>query len=345
MPGLIKTGIIGAGGFTGQELIRILKQHPEAENVYFTSNAYEGSRVNDMFPQLNTDLSHRFEKHPEKIEDLPSLDAVFLAVPDSVSLKWVPLLEEAGIKTIDLAGAFRLQNKSEFEKYYGLEHTAEKTLENAVYGMPEYFREIIKSAKVIANPGCYPSAILLSVLPFLQFSGSFDKNIFIDAKSGSSGAGGRKEKDSLGFSDVNENFRAYKAGRHQHTPEISQFIREITGEQNHVLFTPHLLPMFRGILANTYIRLEQPLDEQKLRAAAEEYAERETFARFYKSIDELNLRKVQFTNFCDFSYMLDNENGTLMITGVIDNLVKGAAGQAVQNLNLLFGLPESDALL
>lgn len=340
MNNALRLGILGAGGFTGQELIRILSRHSSARLSYLTSSEYAGKKLADIFPALVSPQSSDlvFTAHPQQLSDVPNLDAIFLATPDEVSLKWAPLFVERGIKVIDIAGAFRLKNPAEFKEYYGLDHNAPDALAAAVYGMPELGREAIRNAKLVANPGCYPTAALLPLFVYRELI-DFSRPVIIDAKSGTSGAGGRKEKDGLGYSTVYENFRSYKTAGHQHAPEIAQQLSQIAGKPVGLRFTPYLLPMYRGILSTAYVIPKSGVTAADFLAAAG--ANKELFLRFRASVDLVELKAVQHTNFCDFSHHFDAKNGVVEIISAIDNLLKGAAGQAVQNLNLMFGLDET----
>ncbi|AFM13650.1 N-acetyl-gamma-glutamyl-phosphate reductase [Turneriella parva] len=336
----LKLGILGAGGFTGQELIRILSRHDRAELAYLTSSEYAGKKLVEVFPALLTPGAETlaFSAHPQVVGDVPKLDAIFLATPDEVSLKWAPLFVGQGIRVIDIAGAFRLKNSEDFKSYYGLDHNAPAALAEAVYGMPETSRAAIKTANLVANPGCYPTAALLPLYVYRDLI-DFSKPVIVDAKSGTSGAGGRKEKDGLGYSTVYENFRAYKTAKHQHAPEIAQQLALFAGQKVSLRFTPYLLPMYRGILSTAYIVPKAAATDADFRSAA--LAVKEPFLRYRASVDSIELKSVQHTNFCEFSHHFDAESGLVEIVSAIDNLMKGAAGQAVQNMNLMFGLEET----
>ncbi len=338
----VRVGILGAGGFTGQELIRIFLRHPHTELVYITSSEYAQKPLAEVFPNLVSRVTRKlvFSPHPQQTQDAGTLDVIFLATPDDVALRWAPQFMAAGIKVIDISGAYRLLNKAEFKEYYGLDHDQPAALSEAVYGLTEVNREKIRAARLIANPGCYPTAALLPLYAYRDLIDA-SRPIIIDAKSGTSGAGGRKEKDGLGYSTVYENFRAYKTAKHQHAPEIAQEFSRMTGVPTVLRFTPHLLPMYRGILSNTYAYLKPGVDEKSCTDAAQAFSEKEPFVRYRTNCDLIELRAVQHGNFCDFSHHVDEKNGLIEIVSAIDNLMKGAAGQAVQNMNLMFSLPET----
>lgn len=341
----IKVGILGAGGFTGQELMRIFARHPNTELVYITSSEFVGQHLSQAFPALvsPSTAALKFSAHPQTVNDAGKLDAVFLATPDDVALRWAPEFARANIRVIDISGAFRLSDSAVFRDYYSLEHNQSEALSLAVYGMPEIYREKIRSAKLVANPGCYPTAALLPLYVYRELV-DVTKPVIIDAKSGTSGAGGRKEKDGLGYSTVYENFRSYKTAKHQHAPEIAQELSRFTGTKALLRFTPHLLPMYRGILCSTYAFIQKGKTAADFAAVAHKTAEQEIFLRYRENVDAIELRHVQHTNFCDYAHHIDTETGVVQIVSAIDNLVKGAAGQAVQNLNIMFGFPETSGV-
>lgn len=342
---------MGAGGFTGQELIRIFSKHPDVDLIWITSDAWQGALLNEVLPELAHPVyaSLKFSSHPQNENEIPDLDVIFLAVPDETSMFWVEKLFSGKCKIIDISGAFRLANPDFYKKYYGFEHTSPHLLPDVVYGLTEIKRENIKNARIVANPGCYATAAILPLLwvgDFLknEFKNS-DGRIIIDAKSGTSGAGGRKEKDSLPYSKTNENFRAYKIKSHQHIPEIAEQILPVFSEPVLLNMTPHLLPMFRGLQTNTYIYLKSTPDVEGLISGMQKKTAGELFIRFYETPEKIELRNVQGTNYLDFGLFFDKSTNVLQIIASIDNLQKGAAGQAVQNLNLMFGLPEHHGLL
>ncbi len=341
--------IIGAGGFTGQELIRILASRPDVRLRKITSNEYAGKTLLEIFPALAVgEIKHLvFENHPENSESLKSMDFVFLATPDNVSMYWANALHGTGVKVIDISGAFRLKDKAVWEKFYGMEHTAFPLMDSAIYGLTEKYREQIKNASLIANPGCYPSSVLLPFYFLRDFLELFEESIIIDSKSGTSGAGGRKEKDSLGYSTVYENFRAYRIEAHQHQPEMEQEINNLSGSRFKVRFTPHLLPVFRGIYTVAYMKPKSlpAVDMSKIKNTVKAYLDKEPFVRFYDNPNDLQLKNVQNTNFADFSLHLDVHAGVFILLSVVDNLRKGAAGSAVQNMNIMMGAPETMGLL
>ncbi|RME92539.1 MAG: N-acetyl-gamma-glutamyl-phosphate reductase [Candidatus Hydrogenedentota bacterium] len=342
---MIQIGIIGAAGFTGKELLKILSYHPEAKVVCATSSVYAGQKISEVFPEFyGTKIQEMiFIDHPKESKDLKGLDIIFTATPDKVSMQFAYLADQANVKMIDIAGAFRL-SAEDFEENYSIQHTAKDFLAEAVYGLPEKNRGKIKDANLVANPGCYPTAM---ILPFIAGE-SVLKNVQIqqviaEGKSGTSGAGGRSEKDSLTFSTVNENFRAYKVKRHQHEVEMQSHLPV----KAPVRFTPYLLPLFRGILLTSYVVAEHFPEsvEKKLQEGMKEFADREPFIVYEPDPNKIEIRNVVRTNFAHLSFYFDKKHHLLIFFSVIDNLLKGAAGNAVQNFNLVYGLPETLALV
>lgn len=343
----IKIGIIGAGGFTGLELISLLNKHPHAEISFITSNEYLGKTLPEIRGSLDSEelRALQFSPHPTSSAEIPSLDVVFLAVPDAVAQELAPKVIEKGIQCVDLSGAFRLKAEEDLKSFYNLDNKAPSFLKNAVYGLTECARDSIKAAQLVANPGCYPTAC---ILPFTFLSSQLPELypvLNFDAKSGTSGAGGRKEKDGLAYSEVYENFRAYKVEGHQHQPEIRDYVRQFTSFKTiESRFIPHLLPMYRGLFATTQAFCIDDPDLNKLKNAALE-ADKNTFIRYIEDPNKIQLKNVQNTNFLDFSFYYEKNTKTLSILSVIDNLQKGAAGQAIQNMNLMTGFPEEMGLL
>ena len=338
---IIDTVILGAGGYTGQELLRLLQNHPHLNPVHISSDTYAGKTIEDVFPGLKKSRLV-FKKHIEAVpKDLP----VFLALPDKASLKKVPELLAQGNPLVDLSGAFRLHNKKIWEKNYNLEHTAFEKVDSLIYGLPELFREEIKKTKAVSNPGCYPTSALLPLLPVLTSGlGSQLISIDIQACSGVSGAGGRVEGQGFSFSNVYENFRAYKVLKHQHEPEIEEYAAKSCGQKLPfpITFIPHLLPIQRGILATIIFhwKAEAPPDIEGL---FYRFSQKEKFIRFYKSPEEVELSRVQNTNYLDMA--VRSRGSVSAVISALDNLVKGAAGQAVQNMNLMLGFSEESGLL
>lgn len=329
--------VIGAAGFTGRELLEIMARHPALNTVHITSDQHAGKKVGQVFPGMQGEADLVFQRHDAP---LPSKIPIFLAVPNDTSLALVPELLKNGHRVVDLSGAYRLSDLKSFEKYYKLSHTSFDLMKEAVYGMPEIFGGKIPSADLVSNPGCYATG---SILP-LFLLGDMRKeisNVVIDAKSGVSGAGGRTEDAGFSFTSVYENFRAYRVLSHQHEPEIRQYAQ--TAEFGMELtFTPHLLPLFRGILS-TMVLIWKNGAPENLADVLKERAKKFPFIRFLDKPEDVQLAFVQKSNFLDLA-VRSNSSVTVLVSA-IDNLVKGAAGQAVQNMNLMLGLPETAGLL
>ena len=346
---MIRVAIIGAAGLSGLELIRILGRHPGVRLEVVTSDKYAGRAVGEVFPELGpgplTFARHDFAHHDA---DLAGCDLAFLAVPNKASLEMVPPLLARGLRVIDLSGVFRLRDREVFRKYYGLEHTAPEALAEAVFGLPEAFREKIPPARLVANPGCYPAGALLGLLPLGELANELVGPPVIDAKSGVSGAGGRSEDDAHSFMNVAENFHAYKVFGHQHAPEIQQYLADLTpyrpGVQGDVVFTPHLLPIARGILSTIYLAFRKPVPAAEMRRRYSAFAEKEPFVVLLPEGVDAELRMANGTNQCVIGLHRDESGSRWVIVTAIDNLLKGAAGQAVQNMNLMFGQEETTAL-
>lgn len=346
---MIKAAIIGAAGLSGLELIRILTRHPGAELMAVTSSRYKDRRVGDVFPELGP-VELTFSDHDTGIDDnLNGAEVVFLAVPNQVSLKLAPMLLDKGLKVIDLSGVFRLRDVLIFEKAYGLQMTEPGTLEKAVFGLPEAFSDQISSAEMVANPGCYPTSALLGLLPLGELTGVLAMPPIVDAKSGVSGAGGRVEDDSTNFMSVNENFKAYKVFSHQHAPEIEAYLTSLTPfdptSQGALMFTPHLLPIGRGILSTIYLRFNQPIPTLDLRRKFEQFATDKPFFTLLPEGQGAEIKHAVHTNQCVVSLHPDDTGQNWVVITAIDNLLKGASGQAVQNMNLMFGYKEAAGLI
>jgi len=332
---MIKIGIVGGTGYTGVELLRILARHPQAELAAVTSRAEAGIAVADMFPSLRGRVDIAFSD-PAKA-GLERCDLVFFATPNGVAMGQARALLDAGVKVIDLSADFRLQDIAEWENWYKQKHAAPEWVAKAVYGLPEVHRERIKSAALVANPGCYPTAVQLGFLPLLAAGVIDAEHLIADAKSGVSGAGRKAEMNIL-FSEASDNFSAYGVAGHRHWPEIRQGLAGITGKPVGLTFVPHLTPMIRGIHATLYARITREADFQKL---FEDRYRDEPFVDVLPPGRHPDTRSVRASNLCRIAVHRPQGGDTLVVLSVIDNLTKGAAGQAVQNMNLLFGLPET----
>lgn len=335
---MIKVGIIGGTGYTGVELLRLLAQHPHVELSAITSRSEAGAPVATMFPSLRGRVGLKFDD-PREVE-LRTCDIVFFATPNGIAMEQAGTLLDAGVRVIDLAADFRIKDPSEWEHWYGMRHASPELIEGAVYGLPEVNREQIKSAQLVANPGCYPTAVQLGFLPLVE-SGLVDtSNLIADAKSGVSGAGRKAEVHTL-FAEASDNFKAYGVPGHRHLPEIRQGLSIAAGKSVCLTFVPHLTPMVRGIHATLYARVSRETDFQAL---YEERYSREPFVDVLPFASHPDTRSVRAGNMCRIALHRPQAGDTLVILSVIDNLVKGAAGQAVQNMNIMFGLDECAGL-
>lgn len=337
---MIKVGIIGGTGYTGVELLRLLAQHPQAALNVITSRGEAGKRVSDLFPNLRGFVDLAFSEPDAKA--LAACDVVFSATPNGVAMTHARALLAAGVKLIDLAADFRLKDAALWEQWYGMPHACPELLAEAVYGLPEVNRAQIKKARLIANPGCYPTAVQLGFLPLVE-QGLVDiQHLIADAKSGVSGAGRKAEVHTL-LAEAADNFKAYGVAGHRHLPEIRQGLERAAGKAVGLTFVPHLTPMIRGIHATLYARIHDTrVDLQAL--YAQRYAH-EPFVDVLPPGSHPDTRSVRAANTCRIALHRPQGGDTLVVLSVIDNLVKGAAGQAVQNMNLLFGLPETTGLM
>ena len=336
---MIKVGIVGGTGYTGVELLRLLAQHPQVELKAITSRSEAGMPVSQMFPNLRGRVDLPFTE--PTIENLGDCDVVFFATPNGVAMKQVPELLEKGIKVIDLAADYRLKNPAEWQKWYGMPHASENLLAEAVYGLPEVNREAIKNARLVANPGCYPTAVQLGFLPLLKAGLIDTQSLVADAKSGVSGAGRKAEVHTL-LCEAGDSFKAYGVAGHRHLPEIKQGLAYISGQNVGLTFVPHLLPMIRGIHATLYARLTGDIAD--LQALYEQTYANEAFVDVLPAGSHPETRTVRGANMCRMAVHRPQGGDTVVILSVIDNLVKGAAGQAIQNMNIMCGLPETTGL-
>jgi N-acetyl-gamma-glutamyl-phosphate reductase len=338
---MIKTAIFGASGYTGQELIRILSGHPEAELVAVTSRRFDSQPVAAVFPSLYGLTSLKYQ-NATPADIAGKCDVVFLALPHGVSMEIVPAFIAAGKKVIDLSADYRLRDIATYEKWY-VGHSSADYLKDAVYGLPELYREKIKGSRLVANPGCYPTSIILGLAPALKNRLLDVNTIIADSASGVSGAGREPLIGSL-FCEVGGGFKAYKVGQHRHTPEIEQELNELAGEKFAVTFTPHLLPVKRGILSTIYASLKKDISLPELHSLYSSFYAEEKFVRVCPPGAFPNISSVCGSNFCDIGLTVDTRTKRVIIISAIDNLVKGAAGQAVQNMNILCGNKEDAGL-
>ena len=336
---MIKIGIVGGTGYTGVELLRILAQHPRAQLVAITSRKEVGMPVAEMFPSLRGAVDLRFSD--PKDAGLAACDLVFFATPNGIAMTQAQALLSGGVKVIDLAADFRIKDIAVWEKWYGMTHACPELVEEAVYGLPEANRDAIKGARIVANPGCYPTATQLGFLPLIEAGAVDDQHLVADTKSGVSGAG-RKAETHILFAEASDNFKAYGVAGHRHLPEVRQGLARAAGHEVGLTFVPHLVPMIRGIHATLYARLTKEIDLQAL--FEKRYAD-EPFVDVLPSGSQPDTRSVRASNHCRIAVHRPQGGDMLVVLSVIDNLVKGAAGQAIQNMNLMFGLPETTGLM
>ena len=335
---MIKIGIVGGTGYTGVELLRILARHPHAQLTAITSRKEAGMPVADLFPSLRGSVDLPFSD-PGAV-DLSKCDVVFFATPHGVAMEQAPRLVAAGVRIIDLAADFRLKDLVEWKKWYKLDHMCPELVERAAYGLPELNREKIRRARVIGVPGCYATAVQLGFLPLVEAGVVDAQHLIADSKSGVSGAGRKAEVHTL-FSEAADNFKAYGVSGHRHLPEILEGLGQASGRAVNVTFIPHLTPMIRGIHATLYARLTQEVDVQAL---YERRFAHEPFVDVLPPGSQPDTRSVRGANQCRIAVHRPAGGDTLVVLAVIDNLVKGASGQAVQNMNIMFGLDEKTGL-
>ena len=335
---MIKIGIVGGTGYTGVELLRILARHPQAQLAAITSRKETGMPVAEMFPSLRGSVDLKFSDPKEA--GLDKCDIVFFATPNGIAMTEARALLDAGVKVIDLAADFRIKDIADWEKWYGMTHVCPELVIEAVYGLPEVNREAIKRARMVANPGCYPTATQLGFLPLIEAGVVDDQHLIADTKSGVSGAG-RKAETHILFSEASDNFKAYGVPGHRHLPEVRQGLSLAAGHEVGLTFVPHLVPMIRGIHATLYARLTKEVD---LQALFEMRYANEPFVDVLPAGSQPDTRSVRASNLCRVAVHRPQGGNMVVVLSVIDNLVKGAAGQAVQNMNLMFGLPETTGL-
>jgi len=338
---MIKVGIVGGTGYTGTELLRLLAQHPDVILETITSRGEAGIPVADLFPNLRGHVDLIFED-PAKAP-LTRCDVVFFATPNGIAMQQAQALLDAGVRVIDLAADFRIQDISVWEKWYGMSHACPALVTEAAYGLPEVYREKIRGARLVANPGCYPTAVQLGFLPLLEKGLISPDTLIADAKSGVSGAGRKASVGTL-FAEAADNFRAYGAAGHRHGPEISESLERAVGRPIGLTFIPHVLPQIRGMHATLYARLNQDVAEAELQQLFSQRYAGEYFVDVMPLGALPETRSVRGGNFCRLAVYRPLGGDTVVVLSVIDNLMKGAAGQAVQNMNLLFGLPEPTGL-
>jgi N-acetyl-gamma-glutamyl-phosphate reductase len=337
----IKVGIVGGTGYTGVELLRILANHPNAEVAMITSRSEEGVAVADMYPNLRGFYDLCFSV-PD-VEQLQTCDVVFFATPHGVAMSMAESLVEKGVKVIDLAADFRLEDLDVWQKWYKHEHTGKHLFPKVAYGLPEYYRDAIQKADIIGNPGCYPTSIMLGLLPLVK-AGWIDLNsIIADGKSGVSGAGKGANVAMLG-AEMSESFKAYGVAGHRHLPEMKEKLAQQAGKAVGLTFVPHLVPMIRGMENSIYANMTVEKSQAEIQVLYESTYQDEPFVDVMPAGSLPETRMVKGSNMCRLAIYRPEDSPLVVVTSVIDNLVKGASGQAVQNMNILFGLPETTGL-
>jgi N-acetyl-gamma-glutamyl-phosphate reductase len=334
----LKVGIVGGTGYTGVELLRLLAVHPGAELTVITSRGEAGLPVADMFPSLRGYIDLAFTDPAQA--DLGACDVVFFATPNGIAMQQTRELLAKGVRIVDLAADFRIRDVAVWEKWYGMTHACPDLLAEAVYGLPELNREKIRTAQLVANPGCYPTAVQLGFMPLLEAGVVDESHLIADAKSGVSGAG-RKAETHILFAEAGDNFKAYGVAGHRHLPEISQGLTDMANKKVGLTFVPHLTPLIRGIHATLYAKLTKDVDLQQLFESR--YAQ-ERFVDVLPKGAHPETRSVRGSNQCRIAVHRPQGGDTVVVLSVIDNLVKGAAGQAVQNMNIMFGFAENTGL-
>jgi len=340
---MINVGIIGATGYTGAELVRLLGHHPEAELVGLTSRTYRGEPYWRVYPHLKDYVDLDCEEL-DLVQLVKRSDVLFTALPHGHSMDVAREVLKKGKKLVDLGADFRIREARIYEQWYGVDHTAPELLNQAVYGLPEIYRDAVRETSLVANPGCYPTASILALAPLLRRGLVYTDSIIVDAKSGVSGAG-RSFSLKGHFAETNENFQAYNVASHRHTPEIEQELSLLAGEELLINFTPHLVPMTRGILATVYVNLKKYYDREELYTIFAEFYRDEPFVRLLPPGVLPQTKAVAGSNHCDIGIVSDSRTNRAIILSAIDNLVKGASGQAIQNMNLMLGIDETTGLM
>lgn len=337
---MIKAGVIGASGYAGNEVLRLLLMHPEVKVTGVGARSYVGKKVADLYPSFYQICDLTFIEDDDVIADA---DIVFAGLPAGISEKYAAKCHEQGKKFIDLGADFRLKDEKAYATWYGKNFDYPKLHEEAVYGLPELHREEIKKASIIGNPGCYPTTVNLGLYPLLKNHLHASTKVIVDSASGTTGAGKKLTEDTH-FTKTNESYHAYKAGNHRHTPEIEQELSFSAQEAMQVTFVPHLLPVNRGIVSTIYITVKPDVTLEDIYEVYQKTYQDEQFVRVLPLGKNADLKFVTYTNYCDISLAMDARDHTLIICSTIDNMVKGTAGQAIQNMNLMFGLKENTGL-
>jgi N-acetyl-gamma-glutamyl-phosphate reductase len=335
---MIKVSIAGATGYTGLELLRLLVQHPKVKIQTLTAETHAGKNISEVAPSLAGWLDQPLKKLDPSVAK--ECDVLFLCLPHTTSMEQVPALMQGSCLVVDLSADYRLRDENVYNQWYKTTHLNPELLKDAVYGLPELHRTAIRQAKLVANPGCYPTGAILALAPVMKEAWVDPNSIIIDSKSGVSGAG-RKLSLSTHFCETNEGVSAYGLGEHRHTPEIEQELGALAGKDITVSFSPHLMPMTRGILTTAYVQLKTQMDRKTLHAHFTRFYEKEPFVRILPSGRFANTHSVAGSNYCDIGVQADARTGRAVITSAIDNLMKGASSQAIQNMNLMMGWEET----
>ena len=335
---MITAAIIGASGYSGAELLRVLSKRTDVHVKKVTAHTFAGKKVEELYPVFSGRVELEFEAFSNQFD---GVDVAFVALPSGEAMNIVPQLVSSVGRIIDLGGDFRLRSAALYEKYYHIPHTAPSMLNRAVYGLPELYSESIASASLVANPGCYATSAILALAPALKHDLVASEGIVVDSLSGVTGAG-RTSSVDFSFSEVNENIRAYKIGTHQHTPEIQSILEQASGKAVLLSFVPHLVPINRGIYTPIHTRLKAGMNESEVIEIYQSFYRGAPFVRIKRQIPQV--KDVLYTNFCDIGLAVDRHTNDLILISVIDNLMKGAAGQAVQNMNIMFGIPQERGL-
>lgn len=338
---IMNVGVIGATGYAGQQLVWLLNNHKRVNISFLASHSYSDNLYSSVYKNYKGFIQNNCINIQQVYENLSSLDIAFIALPHGKSMDITKDLVSKGIRVIDLSADFRLNSPEVYKKWYGLEHRGKELLQESVYGLPELNRDSIKNGQLIANPGCYPTASILALAPLLKNNLIDIDTIIIDAKSGVSGAGRSLNTNTL-FCECNESVKAYGIGNHRHTPEIEQELSDLINGNISLLFTPHLIPMNRGILATCYSKLAQGCSVEALEEIYKDFYSHNYFVRILEYIPET--KWVKGSNFCDIGIVLDNKTNRVIVIAAIDNLIKGAAGQAIQNMNIMLGFDEWEGL-
>ena len=340
---MIKAGIIGSTGYAGAEIVRLLLQHKDVEIAWYGSRSYIDKKYYEVFQNMFQLVDAKcMDDNMEELAN--SVDVIFTATPQGLCASLVNEDILNKVKIIDLSADFRIKDVKTYEEWYGIEHKSPQFIDEAVYGLCEINRDKVKGARLIANPGCYPTCTTLSIYPLLKEGLIEPSSIIVDAKSGTSGAGRGAKVNNL-FCEVNENIKAYGVATHRHTPEIEEQLGYAAGEKVLINFTPHLVPMNRGILVTAYATLKKDVSYEEVKAVYDKYYDKEQFVRVLDKDVPPETRWVEGSNYVDVNFKIDKRTNRIIMMGAMDNLIKGAAGQAVQNMNIMFGFPENEGLV